>query len=96
MVWRLDYVCRSVLADYEGTGNDRDQKLLANIYVKENISCASKIELPYYSVDNYPKICIYCGLRARRAHSAIQRRPILSARRVRRNRMSKEERGSTN
>ena len=37
--------------------------MLANIYVRKNISCASKIELPYYSVDNYPKICIYCGVK---------------------------------
>ena len=63
MVEKLDYVCGSVLSDYEGTGNDRDVKLLANIYVRENISCASKIELPYYSVDHYPKICIYCGVK---------------------------------
>ena len=28
----------------------------------ENISCASKIELPYYSVDFYPKICVHCGV----------------------------------
>merc|ERR1711928_307785 len=61
MVGKLDYVCGSVLADYEATGNDKDMKLLANIYVRENISCASKKKLPYYSVDNYPKICIYCG-----------------------------------
>ena len=61
MIEKIDYVCGSVLADYAGTGNDRDLKLIANIYVRENISCASRIELPYYSVDHYPKICIYCG-----------------------------------
>ena len=63
MIGKLDYVCGSVLADYAGTGNDKDLKLIENIYVRENISCASKIELPYYSVDHYPKICIYCGVK---------------------------------
>ena len=41
MVGKLDYVCGSVLADYKGTGNDKDMKLLTNIYVRENISCVS-------------------------------------------------------
>ena len=45
-----------------GTGEDRDEKSLKTIYARENISCVSKIELPYYSVDFYPKICIYCGI----------------------------------
>ena len=63
MVGKLEYVCGSVLSDYGGTGNDRDEKHLKKIFVRENISCASKIELPYYSVDFYPKICIYCGIK---------------------------------
>ena len=63
MIEKLDYVCGSVLSEYEGTGNEKDRKLLNNIHVRENISCSSKIELPYYSVDHFPKICIYCGVR---------------------------------
>ena len=45
----------SVLSEYMGTGNDKDEKLLQTIYVRENTSCSSKIELPYYTVDVYPK-----------------------------------------
>ena len=56
-------MCGSVLADYAGTGNDKDLKLIENIYIKENISSANKVELPYYSVDYYPKICIYSGVK---------------------------------
>ena len=63
MVEKLEYVCGSVLSDYGGTGNDRDEKHLKKIFVRENISCASKIELPYYTVDCFPKICIYCGVK---------------------------------
>ena len=63
MIEKIEYVCGSVLADYAGTGNDKDLKFIENIYVRENLSCASKIELPYYAVDHYPKICIYCGVK---------------------------------
>ena len=54
MIEKLDYVCGSVLSEYEGTGNEKDRKLLNNIHVRENISCSSKIEHPYYSVDHFP------------------------------------------
>ena len=54
-------MCGSVLSEYLGTGNDKDEKYLKTIFVRENISCSSKIELPYYTVDIFPKICIYCG-----------------------------------
>jgi len=50
MLSKLSYMC----------GNDRDAKHLNSIYVRESISCS--IELPYYSVDHFPKICIYCGI----------------------------------
>ena len=59
MVEKSDFVCGSVLSKYEGTGSEKDQKLLNSIYIRENISCSGKIELPYYSIDNFPKICIY-------------------------------------
>ena len=48
-------MCGFVLSGYMGTGNDKDEKLLQIIYVRENTSCSSKIELPYYTVDVYPK-----------------------------------------
>ena len=51
-----------MLSEYLGTGNDRDEKYLKTIFARENISCSSKIELPYYTVDIFPKICIYCGI----------------------------------
>ena len=27
-----------------------------------NLSCSSTIEVPYYSVDHFPVVCIYCGV----------------------------------
>jgi hypothetical protein len=37
MVEKVEYVCGSVLADYEGTGNDRDMNLIAKIWSKLHV-----------------------------------------------------------
>ena len=62
MMQKVSYMCGAALTEYVGSGNDRDERYLKSIYVRENISCTSKIELPYFSVDNYPIVCIYCGI----------------------------------
>ena len=59
IISKLSYVCGSVLSEYLGTGNDRDDKYLKLVYVRDNLSSANKIELPCYSVDFYQIICIY-------------------------------------
>ena len=46
IISKLSYVCGSVLSEYLGTGNDRDDKYLKLVYVRDNLSCDSKIELP--------------------------------------------------
>lgn len=35
---------------------------LGKVFVRANLSCGDKIEVPYYSCGNYEPICIYCGL----------------------------------
>ena len=48
----LQYVCGSNLKDVkENTKN----------FVRENLDCRVLIEIPYFSVDKYPKVCVYCG-----------------------------------
>ena len=61
---KFSYVCGSVLSEYQGTGREliREKEILQKVFVRENLSCMSKIELPYYSVDLYKKICVYCGI----------------------------------
>ena len=44
MMAMLSYVCGSIISEYMGTGADRDEKYLTTIFVRENLSCASKIE----------------------------------------------------
>ena len=36
-------------------GNDKDERVLNTIYVKEKLSCSSKIKLPSYTVEMFPK-----------------------------------------
>ena len=31
------------------------------VYARENLNCQSLIEIPYYSVKEYPIVCVYCG-----------------------------------
>ena len=62
MMGKITYVCGAALSEYLGTGGDKDERFINSIFARENISCTSKIELPYYSVDHLPKICIHCGV----------------------------------
>ena len=44
------------------TTHHADELLNLVISRTRHASCSCKIELPYYSVDHFPKICIYCGI----------------------------------
>ena len=57
MMKKVFYMCGAALSEYIESGTDRDERHLKSIYVRENIACTSKVELPYYSVDNYPVVC---------------------------------------
>ena len=64
LITKFSYVCGSVLSEYQGTGRDPqgEIEMLKRVYIRENLSCDSKIELPYYSVDFFKKICVHCGV----------------------------------
>ena len=57
-------MCGATLQEYMGSGGDRDEEIITRLFVRANISCTSKIKLPYYSVTmgNFPMICIYCRI----------------------------------
>ena len=59
---KVSYMCGASLSEYVGNGRDPDEKFLSRVFDRENISCSSKIELPYFSVEAYPILCIYCGI----------------------------------
>ena len=58
---KLSHLCGAALAEY-GRAGDQDEKLLANLFRRKNMSCTSKIELPHYPVDYYAIVCIYRGV----------------------------------
>ena len=49
MISKVSYMCGSILFEYLGTRNDRDEMYLKDVFVRANISCSSKIELPYFT-----------------------------------------------
>ena len=49
------------MSEYLGhDGNSDDERVQKRVFVRENLSCSSKIELRYYSTA-YELSCIYCG-----------------------------------
>ena len=53
----VQYSCGAVMQDIE----HEDVSVLTKVYVRENLTCESPIEIPYYSMNHEP-LCIYCGL----------------------------------
>ena len=41
--------------------NNPDETVLSKVFARENISCKSPIELPYYSCKAFKQVCIQCG-----------------------------------
>ena len=64
VITKFSYVRDSVLLEHKGTGSvpQGEMEMLRRVYIHENLSCASKIELPYYSVGFFKKICVHCGV----------------------------------
>ena len=52
----LSYTCGSTFADVDSA----EDCVLRSIYIKQNLTCESPTEIPYYSAGNEP-ICYYCG-----------------------------------
>ena len=55
------YICGSTLSEYEGPENPEERKISETDFARENLSCQSKVELPFYSIDFLKPVCIYCG-----------------------------------
>ena len=57
----FQYVCGTVFHDIPIDERNRGTLILELLYCKENLSCTSPIEIPYYSSKIFPKICYHCG-----------------------------------
>ena len=40
---------------------EKQQHILNSVFVRQNMSCDSRIEIPYFSSECFASICIYCG-----------------------------------
>ena len=60
-----------------GSGNEpaKEKHVASKVFARENLSfsCLSQIELPYYSVDFYTKVCIHCGMQGNNRRWIIRR-----------------------
>ena len=52
----VQYSCGSVMQDIE----HEDDSILTKVYVRENLTCESSMEIPYYGTNHEP-VCFHCG-----------------------------------
>ena len=52
------YICGGSFNEIHVSNTNKDSKISENIFTRENLSCSSNIEIPYYSA-GYKNICIF-------------------------------------
>ena len=40
---------------------EKQSHVLSSVFVRQNMNCDSRIEIPYYSSECFSSVCIYCG-----------------------------------
>jgi hypothetical protein len=40
---------------------EKQSHVLSSVFVRQNMNCDSKIEIPYFSSECFSSVCIYCG-----------------------------------
>ena len=58
------YSCGSELQELMPENPERAPRisaLLEKVFVKSNLSCATSVEVPYYSSGVFPPVCFHCG-----------------------------------
>ena len=58
------YSCGSELQELMPENPERAPRisaLLEKVFVKSNLSCATPVEVPYYSSGVFPPVCFHCG-----------------------------------
>ena len=56
----VQYSCGSVLKDIDCSS--RDQELTGKVYIRANLTCSDKVEVPFYLCGVHDPICIHCGV----------------------------------
>ena len=55
------YVCGSSFQEFVTDAKNKDGKIFEKVFVKENLSCISPVEKPYFSCKFLKPVCIHCG-----------------------------------
>ena len=58
-----DYLfsCGGSFDEIEIIQGDKDSAISQKVFTRDNLSCSSNVEIPYYSA-GYPDVCIFCGM----------------------------------
>ena len=57
----FQYVCGTVFHDLLIDDKNKDSCVLGMIHCRENLTCESPMEIPYYSSKLFKNLCFYCG-----------------------------------
>ena len=70
--FKMNYVCKDCSQIYFIAGSQLSdliaedssplhKNLLCRVFVRANLTCADKVEIPYYSSEVFEDVCIHCG-----------------------------------
>ena len=57
----FQYVCGTVFHDLPIVEKNKDSHILEMLHCRENLTCESPTEIPYYSSKLFKNLCFYCG-----------------------------------
>ena len=57
----FQYICGTVFHDLPIDDKNKDSFILEMLDCRENLTCESPMEIPYYSSKLYENLCFYCG-----------------------------------
>ena len=66
------YVCGTVFHDLPIDDKNKDSYNLEMLHCRENLTCESPMEIPYYSSKLFKNLCFYCGRERNRIQSNIE------------------------
>ena len=66
------YVCGTVFSEIPVDERNKDSYVLEMMHCRENLSCESPIEIPYYSSKLFSNVCFHCGRASRLLPSNVE------------------------
>ena len=57
----MEFICGTSFQEFVMDAKNEDINVLDKVFVRENLSCMSIVEKPYFSCEFLKKVCIHCG-----------------------------------